>query len=49
MKTVKLNNGVGMPILGLGVFRVADPQECQDSVCKAGYRLIDTYFNRCKI
>ncbi|MBC3788296.1 aldo/keto reductase [Spirosoma utsteinense] len=45
MKTVKLNNGIDMPILGLGVFRVADPQECEDSVCeaiKAGYRLIDT-------
>ena len=45
MKTVKLNNGVEMPILGLGVFKVSDPQECEDSVCeaiKAGYRLIDT-------
>ncbi|WP_299289968.1 aldo/keto reductase [uncultured Mucilaginibacter sp.] len=45
MKTVKLNNGVEMPILGLGVFRVSDPQECEDIVCeaiKAGYRLIDT-------
>lgn len=45
MKTVKLNNGVEMPILGLGVFRVSDPRECEDSVyqaIKAGYRLIDT-------
>ena len=45
MKTVKLNNGVEMPILGLGVFQVSDPQECENSVyeaIKAGYRLIDT-------
>jgi diketogulonate reductase-like aldo/keto reductase len=45
MKTVKLNNGVEMPILGLGVFQVSDPQVCEDSVfqaIKAGYRLIDT-------
>ncbi len=45
MRTVKLNNGVEMPILGLGVFRVSDPQVCEDSVyeaIKAGYRLIDT-------
>jgi diketogulonate reductase-like aldo/keto reductase len=45
MKTVILNNGVEMPILGLGVFRVLDPQECENSVyeaIKAGYRLIDT-------
>jgi 2,5-diketo-D-gluconate reductase A len=45
MKTVKLNNGVEMPILGLGVFQVSDPQVCEDSVyeaIKANYRLIDT-------
>jgi 2,5-diketo-D-gluconate reductase A len=45
MKTVKLNNGVEMPLLGLGVFRISDPQVCEDSVyqaIKAGYRLIDT-------
>jgi 2,5-diketo-D-gluconate reductase A len=45
MKTVKLNNGVEMPILGFGVFQVTDPKECETSVIDAietGYRLIDT-------
>jgi len=45
MKTVTLNNGVAMPILGFGVFQVPDPAECERSVCDAlqvGYRLIDT-------
>lgn len=43
--TVKLNNGVRMPILGFGVFQVPDPDECERSVYNAirtGYRLIDT-------
>ena len=43
--TVKLNNGVEMPILGFGVFQVPDPGECERSVYDAiqtGYRLIDT-------
>ena len=43
--TVKLNNGVEMPILGFGVFQVPDPKECERSVYEAietGYRLIDT-------
>ena len=50
METVKLNNGVEMPILGYGVFQV-DPAECERCVRDAfdtGYRLIDTaqaYFN----
>ena len=45
MKTVKLNNGVEMPILGFGVFQVPDLAECERSVLDAietGYRLIDT-------
>lgn len=45
MKTVKLNNGVEMPILGFGVFQMADLKECENSVLTAietGYRLIDT-------
>ena len=45
MKTVVLNNGVEMPILGFGVFQIADPAECERSVRDAidvGYRLIDT-------
>ncbi|HEX8721788.1 MAG TPA: aldo/keto reductase [Pyrinomonadaceae bacterium] len=40
-----LNNGVEMPILGFGVFQIADPAECERSVRDAidvGYRLIDT-------
>lgn len=44
-ETVKLNNGVEMPILGFGVFQVRDPEECERSVSDAiqvGYRLIDT-------
>ncbi len=45
MKTVRLNNGVEMPILGFGVFQVKDLDECERSVRDAidvGYRLIDT-------
>jgi 2,5-diketo-D-gluconate reductase A len=45
METVVLNNGVVMPILGFGVFQIADPRECERSVADAlatGYRLIDT-------
>ena len=43
--TVKLNNGIDMPILGFGVFQVPDPAECVRSVRDAldlGYRLLDT-------
>ncbi|MHB9034877.1 MAG: aldo/keto reductase, partial [Anaerolineae bacterium] len=42
---VKLNNGVEMPLLGFGVFQIADAVECERSVAEAlrvGYRLIDT-------
>ena len=45
MQTIKLNNGVEMPILGFGVFQVRDAEECERSVSEAlqtGYRLIDT-------
>jgi len=45
MKTVKLNNGIEMPLLGYGVFQIPDPKECEKSVLDAletGYRLIDT-------
>jgi 2,5-diketo-D-gluconate reductase A len=45
MKKVVLHNGVEMPILGFGVFQIADPAECERSVRDAidvGYRLIDT-------
>lgn len=42
---VTLNNGLDMPLLGFGVFQVADPDECRQAVEDAlnvGYRLIDT-------
>ena len=45
MKTVILNNGVEMPILGIGVYQIPDLDECEKSVSQAletGYRLIDT-------
>jgi len=45
MQTVKLNNGVEIPILGFGVFQVTDADVCERSVyeaIQAGYRLIDT-------
>ena len=50
METVKLHNGVEMPILGYGVYQVT-PEECERCVADAlsvGYRSIDTaqaYFN----
>ena len=43
--TVTLNNGVGMPCLGFGTFRLEGGGEARSSVLlalKAGYRLIDT-------
>ncbi|EMA07524.1 aldo/keto reductase [Haloferax denitrificans] len=45
MKTVELNNGVEMPILGFGTYQIDDLEECERSVTEAlrtGYRLIDT-------
>lgn len=45
MQTVKLNNGVEIPILGFGVFQITDPAECERSVIEAiqtGYSHIDT-------
>lgn len=45
MKTVTLNNGVEMPVLGLGTYKTTDPSECLTSVRDAlelGYRMIDT-------
>lgn len=44
MRTIKLNNGVEMPILGYGVYQVT-PEECEGCVKDAisvGYRSIDT-------
>jgi 2,5-diketo-D-gluconate reductase A len=42
---VTLNNGVEMPIIGLGVFQVTNAEICEKSVYHAlnfGYRMIDT-------
>lgn len=43
-RTVRLNSGYDMPIIGIGTFRLSD-SECENSVYWAledGYRLIDT-------
>lgn len=45
MKTITLNNGIKMPLLGFGVFQISDPKLCEEAVLNAlnsGYRLIDT-------
>ena len=45
VETVKLNNGIQMPLEGFGVFQVPDPAVCEQAVLDAiatGYRLIDT-------
>ena len=49
-KTITLNNGIEMPLMGYGVWQIA-PTECEQYVSealKAGYRSIDTaqaYYN----
>jgi diketogulonate reductase-like aldo/keto reductase len=45
MQTIKLNNGVEIPILGFGVFQITEPAECERCVIDAiqtGYTHIDT-------
>lgn len=45
MDTVKLNNGVEMPLIGFGVYQMNDAEICEQCVYEAirtGYRLIDT-------
>lgn len=45
MNSVQLYNGVNMPCLGFGVFRLTEAGECERAVSealKAGYRMIDT-------
>ena len=45
IETVKLNNGMEMPLEGFGVFQVSDPAVREQAVLDAiesGYRLIDT-------
>jgi 2,5-diketo-D-gluconate reductase A len=43
MDHILLNNGVKLPLLGFGVYQVADLAECERSVLAAlatGYRLV---------
>ena len=45
MMTVILNNGVEMPMEGIGVYQISNSSECEQTVLaalQAGYRLIDT-------
>lgn len=44
MNTVKLNNGVEMPILGFGVYQVPDEETTKavSEAIEAGYRMFDT-------
>ncbi|WP_321383884.1 aldo/keto reductase [uncultured Enterococcus sp.] len=45
MKTIKMNNGVEVPVLGFGTFQITDPEEAKQAVMnaiQAGYRHIDT-------
>ena len=39
MQTIKLNNGIEMPVLGYGVFQVS-PEECERCVLDASARVI---------
>ena len=44
MKTIRLHNGVDMPVVGLGTWDLRG-ETCERTVCAAieeGYRLIDT-------
>ncbi|WP_200883592.1 aldo/keto reductase [Chelonobacter oris] len=50
MQTIKLNNGVEMPMLGFGVYQIPteETEQAVLNALKTGYRLIDTaaaYFN----
>ncbi|MBO7741570.1 MAG: aldo/keto reductase, partial [Victivallales bacterium] len=45
MEYIKLNNGVEMPALGFGTYKIEDEKECIASIraaLDAGYRLFDT-------
>lgn len=45
MQTIRLCNGVEMPLLGFGTFKIKELEQCQYAVeqaLKIGYRLIDT-------
>lgn len=54
MEYIKLNNGVGIPILGYGTFQIPSSiaEECVLNALNVGYRMIDTaaaYFNEKEI
>lgn len=43
-KTITLNNGVEMPMVGFGTYQITDPEVCAETVSnaiKVGYHLID--------
>lgn len=45
MYDIELNNGVKMPVLGLGIYKMTDEGEMKDAVqhaLAAGYRSFDT-------
>ncbi len=45
MQTIKLNNGIEMPILGFGVYQIPNGAECERAISDAievGYRMFDT-------
>jgi len=44
MNTVTLSNGINMPLVGLGVYQISDPEQYEGAVVQAlltGYRMID--------
>lgn len=55
MQTVRLNNGLKMPMAGFGVYQINKPKACEQAVLDAldvGYRLIDTaaaYMNEAEV
>ncbi|GCF93068.1 2,5-diketo-D-gluconic acid reductase [Enterococcus florum] len=45
MQSIKLNNGITIPILGFGTYQITDPAQAEQAVLdaiQAGYRHIDT-------
>lgn len=44
MKTIRLNNGIEMPLLGYGLFQIPprEAERCTSDALNVGYRLIDT-------
>jgi 2,5-diketo-D-gluconate reductase A len=36
MQTTTLNNGIAMPMLGFGVYQIAEASECEAAVKKLG-------------